>query len=68
MPWSQPLGRIRAYLGEKITLYFAFIGHYTTWLMAPAILGIIPFVIIARQVAPWSPSHRQYRPHHHPPS
>lgn len=35
MPWQQPLWKIQTYLGEKIGLYFAFLGHYTTWLLIP---------------------------------
>ena len=28
------------YFGEKITLYFTFLSHYTTYLLVPGILGI----------------------------
>nr|KAG5706556.1 hypothetical protein BaRGS_028727 [Batillaria attramentaria] len=38
---KQPLDSVCKYFGAKIGLYFAFIGHYTTWLLAPALLGII---------------------------
>lgn len=33
-PWLQPLKQIKEYVGEKIGLYFAFTGHYTTWLVS----------------------------------
>ncbi|GJJ72031.1 hypothetical protein EMPS_04388 [Entomortierella parvispora] len=36
---SQPLEEIRMYYGEKIALYFAWIGHYTQWLVSAAIVG-----------------------------
>jgi hypothetical protein len=29
-PWEQPLDDVKEYVGEKIALYFAFTGHYTT--------------------------------------
>ena len=32
-PWQQPLRDVKEYVGEKIGLYFAFTGHYTTWLV-----------------------------------
>ena len=37
----QPLERIRLYFGEKVAMYFAWIGMLTTWLWIPSILGII---------------------------
>jgi len=36
---TQPLEDIRVYYGEKIALYFAWIGHYTQWLISAAIVG-----------------------------
>lgn len=38
---DQPLEEIRLYYGEKIALYFAWIGHYTQWLISAAIVGVI---------------------------
>ncbi|DAZ96612.1 TPA: hypothetical protein N0F65_000178 [Lagenidium giganteum] len=43
-PWGQPLHDIKDYFGEKIGLYFAWLGHYTTWLIAPSIVGVLLFV------------------------
>lgn len=40
-PWEQPFDDIRKYFGEKIGLYFVFIGHYTTWLLPLALVGIL---------------------------
>ncbi|KAL3671142.1 hypothetical protein V7S43_004323 [Phytophthora oleae] len=42
-PWQQPLWDIKDYFGEKVGLYFAWLGHYTTWLIAPAIIGCLLF-------------------------
>ncbi|OAQ24249.1 DUF590-domain-containing protein [Linnemannia elongata AG-77] len=38
---TQPLEDIRHYYGEKVALYFAWIGHYTKWLTWAAIVGVI---------------------------
>lgn len=38
------------YLGEKIALYFAFFGHYTSWLGPLSVLGLITFI---DQVIEW---------------
>lgn len=40
MPWNSPFMDIKEYFGEKITLYFVFMGHYTQWLLGPALVGI----------------------------
>ncbi|OQR84255.1 hypothetical protein ACHHYP_13660 [Achlya hypogyna] len=40
-PWSQPYNDIKDYYGEKAGLYFVWLGHYTTWLIAPSIVGAI---------------------------
>ena len=36
------------YFGVKIAMYFAWLGMYTKWLVAPAILGIITFFLSNR--------------------
>ncbi|XP_049525056.1 anoctamin-4-like [Dermacentor silvarum] len=37
---EQPLFLIRRYFGEKVGLYFAWVGFYTTMLILPAFVGI----------------------------
>ncbi|KAG0344099.1 Anoctamin-5 [Podila humilis] len=41
---SQPLDLVNAYFGERIGVYFAWLGHYTKWLTIPATVGIAVFV------------------------
>ncbi|XP_044763195.1 anoctamin-4-like isoform X2 [Coccinella septempunctata] len=41
---KQPLGLIRKYFGDKIGLYFCWLGFYTKMLYAPAIVGFICFM------------------------
>jgi len=46
----QPLQLIRNYLGEEITLYFAWLGFYTQWLWYATVAGVIatPFWLVDR--------------------
>ncbi|XP_054867864.1 anoctamin-7-like [Amphiprion ocellaris] len=41
----QPLDHIREYFGEKIALYFAWIGFYTVWLLPASLVGTVIFLI-----------------------
>lgn len=46
----QPLNFIKDYFGEKMGFYFAWLIHYTGWLMIPSIFGLIltiPMIISA---------------------
>jgi hypothetical protein len=38
---QQPLGHVRRYFGEKVGIYFTWIGFYTTWLLPVSLLGIV---------------------------
>uniref|UniRef100_A0A7S2F8U8 Calmodulin n=1 Tax=Florenciella parvula TaxID=236787 RepID=A0A7S2F8U8_9STRA len=47
-PWilsMEPLERVRDYYGEKITLYFAFLGWYTSWLVVICIPATVVTII-----------------------
>nr|XP_022287592.1 anoctamin-4-like isoform X1 [Crassostrea virginica] len=40
----QPLDQIRSYFGEKIGIYFTWLGYYTTMLIPAAVTGLIAFI------------------------
>ncbi|BFZ23683.1 hypothetical protein BsWGS_26722 [Bradybaena similaris] len=40
----QPLDHIREYFGEKIGIYFAWLGFYTAWLLPASIVGVLVFL------------------------
>ena len=42
---SQPMNKIRAYFGESIAFYFAWIGMLITTLWLPSLIGIIFFAV-----------------------
>ena len=41
----QPIDNVREYFGEKIGFYFAWLGAYTTFLLAPSLVGLIVFFV-----------------------
>ncbi|XP_024081221.1 anoctamin-4 isoform X2 [Cimex lectularius] len=41
---KQPLWLVRKYFGDKIALYFAWLGFYTEMLIPPAIVGLLCFL------------------------
>src|SRR3546814_8890204 len=40
MPWHLPAFGMKEYFGEKIGLYFTFLGHLTTWCIWPMFVGL----------------------------
>lgn len=44
--FTQDPNQLREYFGEKVALYFAWLNWYIIWLIAPAIIGLILFIII----------------------
>lgn len=45
-PWSIPIHQFKEYFGEKIMLYNVFLGHYSHWLITPAVVGIICQLVV----------------------
>ncbi|KAK7063200.1 Anoctamin-8 [Halocaridina rubra] len=43
---QQPIDEIQKYFGSRIAFYFAWLGHYTTALLIPALIGIIFWVCL----------------------
>ena len=40
----QPLHLVRRYFGDKMALYFAWLGFYTQMLIPASIIGVITFI------------------------
>ncbi|XP_054996598.1 anoctamin-7 [Sorex araneus] len=40
----QPLDHVREYFGEKVAIYFAWLGFYTAWLLPAALVGTVVFL------------------------
>ena len=38
-PWKLPFFKIKEYYGEKVALFYSFMGHYSLWLYIIAIIG-----------------------------
>ncbi|XP_073928370.1 anoctamin-7 isoform X3 [Castor canadensis] len=41
----QPLDHVRRYFGEKVALYFTWLGFYTGWLLPAAVVGTVVFLV-----------------------
>ena len=50
IPYVKPLDQIAEYYGEKWAFYFAWLLHYTSWLIIPAVIGLIIYII---EIANW---------------
>jgi anoctamin-10/anoctamin-7 len=48
-PWEQPFDKIKNYFGEKIGLYFLWLGTYTAWLIPAAIVGFFIWINVAAE-------------------
>lgn len=46
-PHKQPEDDIKDYFGEKIGLYFVWLGHYTKWLISASFVGFIIWMAIS---------------------
>lgn len=46
-PWEQPFDQVKNYFGEKIGLYFLWLGTYTAWLIPAAIVGFFIWINVA---------------------
>lgn len=46
-PWKQHIDVAKDYFGEKIGLYFLFLGHFTSWLMGAAVIGFFCWIDVA---------------------
>lgn len=46
-PWNQHVDVVKDYFGEKIGLYFVWLGHYTTWLLPTTFFGFIAWSWVA---------------------
>lgn len=47
LPWQMDVDPAKDYFGEKVGLYFVWLGHYTTWLISAAVMGFIAWIVVA---------------------
>ncbi len=46
MPWTTPNEELKEYLGEKISLFNAFLGHISWWLLPISVIGTVCQIIV----------------------
>jgi len=46
-PWNQDVDSVKDYFGEKIGMYFLWIGYYTSWLSSAAFVGFVAWIVLA---------------------
>lgn len=46
-PWNQPLWDVKCYYGEKVALFFGFLGHINSWLIVSGLLGLAVYIDMA---------------------
>ena len=49
LPTNQPKDLVKDYFGEKIGLYFVWLGHYTSWLTSASFIGFICWTLISSE-------------------
>lgn len=49
LPWCQSTDLVKNYFGEKIGLYFEFLGTYTSYLMIAGLFGFIAWINVATE-------------------
>lgn len=47
LPWNQNTDYIKDYFGEKIGLFFVWLGHYTTYLISASVVGFFAWIGVA---------------------
>ena len=59
-PFAQPLGNIREYFGEKVALYFSWLGFYTVYLLFPAFFGVFMMIVFRIRGYEYTKDHLDY--------
>lgn len=59
---GQHIEKVRNYFGERIAMYFLFMAHFNKWLLAPALLGPIKWLLdlLSRRFFPLFIHHGEY--------